>query len=151
VPNDTGPTPDQVRGEIWDAVIHGASGIVYFPQQIGNGFQFDATPANVANEMAVQDAKLQKYGAALLQGTNTGSVSAAGSGSLEVATRVYNGHKYFFVLNLSANTVSGQAVNINGLSANSTLSVDGENRTVTLNGTTMTDTFTPYAIHVYVA
>jgi hypothetical protein len=151
VPNDTGVTPDQLRGEIWDAVIHGASGVVYFPQQIGNGFHFDATPGNVAAEMTTQNARLQRFGAALLQGTNTGGVSATGSGPLEVATRVYNGHTYFFVLNLSNQWLSNQSTYVSGVNAGTTFSVDGENRTVQVNGNAITDSFAPFQLHVYVA
>lgn len=151
VPNDRGVTPDEMRAEIWDSVIHGAAGIVYFPQQIGNGFQFDVTPANVVAEMTTQDAKLQAFGAALTSATNPSSVGMTTSGPLEVTWRQYGGHTYFFVLNLSANTVTGQAMTLKGINPNSTLSVDGENRSVTVNGTQITDSFSPYALHIYVA
>ena len=33
-PNERGVTPDEFRGEIWNAVIHGANGIVYFPDAL---------------------------------------------------------------------------------------------------------------------
>ena len=56
--NTRGVTPDELRGEIWHAVIHGVRGIVYFPQQIGEGFRYDATPQNVALEMARQNKRL---------------------------------------------------------------------------------------------
>lgn len=45
-----GVYPQEFRGEFWDSVIHGSSGVVYFPQQF-NGFKYDATPQNVVDEM----------------------------------------------------------------------------------------------------
>ena len=49
-----GVTPSQLRGEVWDAIIHGAKGITYFPQQVAGGNITDATPANVAAEITRQ-------------------------------------------------------------------------------------------------
>ncbi len=50
------PTPAEVRGETWMALIHGASGICYFPQSVGThrpptGRRDDNTPADVAAEL----------------------------------------------------------------------------------------------------
>src|SRR5205085_6412266 len=49
-----GPTPSEMRFEIWDALVHGAKGIMYFPQSF-NGFRFDATPVDLVAEMTKQN------------------------------------------------------------------------------------------------
>src|SRR5258706_14832056 len=101
VPNDRGATPDEMRAEIWDSVIHGANGIVYFPQQIGGSFSYDATPWNVAAEMTAQNLRLQQYGGAINSQENPGNIGMSTGGALEVTWRSYGGKKYFFVAQLS--------------------------------------------------
>jgi hypothetical protein len=59
-----GVYPQEFRGEFWDSVIHGSSGVVYFPQQF-NGFQYDATPSAVVDEMRRESN--------LINGTNYGT------------------------------------------------------------------------------
>jgi hypothetical protein len=52
VPNERGPTADEVRGEVWDAIIHNARGIVYFP------FTFSGRPdcfAGLGHQQRVAD------------------------------------------------------------------------------------------------
>jgi hypothetical protein len=54
IPGDRGPTAAEVRAEVWDAIIHGANGICYFPESYpagGGAFAYDGTPADVAAEM----------------------------------------------------------------------------------------------------
>ena len=63
------PTPDEVRGETWDAIINGAKGVVYFP------FTFpdtpDGTPANVAAQMTSTDALITDFGSVLASRSNS--------------------------------------------------------------------------------
>jgi hypothetical protein len=156
VPNEVGVTPDQMRGEIWDSVIHGATGVVYFSRVIGqpNGVGtlagYDDTPPAVAQEMTVQNARLQHYGAALLSTANPSGFSLTPSGPLEVTWRSYGGKDYFYVLNLSNQSLANQPMSLNGVAAKGVVSVDGENRAVPISGGTMTDNFKPYEMHVYV-
>ena len=149
-PQERGVTPDEFRGEVWDAVIHGATGIVYFPHAL-SPFNYDATPANVVAEMTTQDARLTKYGAALLSTQNPAGTSISNNGTIETAWRVFNGKKYYFTLNLSANAVNNVSLATTGLTASTTLAVDGESRNVTLQGGNIVDSFKPYEMHVYVA
>jgi Protein of unknown function (DUF1524) len=52
VPPGSNPTPQQQSGHVWDAIINGARGIVYFPVAF-NPFTFDnMTPAQVAQMTA---------------------------------------------------------------------------------------------------
>jgi hypothetical protein len=148
-PQERGVTPDEYRGEVWDAVIHGATGIVYFPHSL-NPFNYDNTPADVAAEMTVQDARLTKFGAALLTAQNPAGTSLSANGTIETAWRVYNGHTYYFALNLSPNAVNNVSLATTGLSASQTLTVDGEGRNVTLQNGNLADSFKPYEAHIYV-
>ncbi len=149
VPNDRGATPDEMRAEIWDSVIHGANGIVYFPQQIGGTFSYDATPWNVAAEMTTQNARLQQYAGALNSQENPGNIGMSTGGALEVTWRSYGGKNYFFVLNLSNQWLT-QTSYVRGVNPWAIAAVGGENRTVAVQNTAITDTFKPYEMHVYV-
>jgi titin len=146
---ERGPTAGEMRGEIWDAIIHGSTGIVYFPQQVYNPFAYDTTPADVVAEMVTQNARLSKYGTALLTAENPAGTSLSASGNIETAWRRYNGHTYYFALNLSPGAVTASLATT-GLSPSQTVSVDGENRTVTLQNGNLTDTWGANECHVYV-
>ncbi|HUL25178.1 MAG TPA: hypothetical protein VLW44_05340 [Streptosporangiaceae bacterium] len=142
-------TPAQFRAEVWEAIIHGARGIFYFPVQVSPSFQFDVTPPAVAAEMTKQDATITKL-ASVLQGTiNPPSLGATATPPLQVAWRSSSGHSYFFVLNLSDSTLNGQLIKLTGVGSATSAAVYGENRTVPIRASTLIDNFGPYAIHIY--
>ena len=142
-------TAGQLRGEVWEAIIHGARGIFYFPVQVRPSFSFDVTPAAVAAEMTAQDATITKL-ANVLQGTiNPSPLGAAAPSPLQVAWRSSAGQSYFFVLNLSTSAVSNQAIKLSGVGSAKSATVYGENRTVPISNDTITDSFGPYAVHIY--
>ena len=103
------PTPDEMRGEIWDSVVHGARGIWYFPQQVDYGFQFDATPPNLVSEMTRQNARLSQYGPMLV--AHGGPLNLAKP--LEGAWRHWNGHYYYIVLDYSHSPTTYQGISMN--------------------------------------
>ncbi|HXZ74475.1 MAG TPA: hypothetical protein VEH31_26910, partial [Streptosporangiaceae bacterium] len=142
-------TPGQFRGEVWEAIIHGARGIFYFPVRVTPHFSYDVTPPAVAAEMTRQDATITKL-AGVLQGTiNPSSLGATARSPLQVAWRSSAGHSYFFVLNLSPRAVSHQAIALRGVGSAASATVYGENRTVPISGNTISDNFGPYAVHIY--
>jgi hypothetical protein len=143
-----GPTADQFRAEVFNAIISGATGIIYFPQRIGDGFNFDAMNSSVEAEMKKTNGRISRIGAALMTSKNPSGVSMDVDGALRVTWRKYNGKTYFVVLNNSNATVSA-SMDVHGVSA-SGASVDGENRSVAIRNGTIGDTFKPYEAHVYV-
>jgi hypothetical protein len=144
----TPPTADQFRGEVWEAVVHGARGISYFSVRVSGGFLWDMTPADVAQEMTKQDATLTALGPVLQGAINPAGVSASAASPLEVAWRVASsGGKYVIVLNQSAMARTG-TVTVSGSSATSA-SVYGESRTVPVTSGAITDSFGAYAVHIY--
>jgi len=142
-------TPDQLRAEVWEAIIHGARGIFYFPVQVTPDFKYDVTPPAVAAEMTRQDATITKL-AGVLQGTiNPRPLGAAAPPPLQVAWRSSAGHSYFFVLNLSPRAVDRQTIALSGIGPATSATVYGEDRAVKISSNTMTDSFGPYAVHIY--
>jgi hypothetical protein len=156
-PGTRGPTRDEFRGSVWDAIVHGAGGIIYFPQvvpnaSVGGSFSYDGTPADVVAEMTSVDAQIQSYARVLNSTYNPSSRNLTSSnGAIEATWRVMQDGDYFFVLNLSGNTLTGVPLNLTGLTQGVTsLAVLGENRSETLVGTNqIIDNFSPYQVHVY--
>lgn len=154
--SERGPTVDEFRGTVWHAIMHGANGIIYFPQvvpdkTIGGSFSYDGVPTDVAAEMTRVDAQIQSFGRVLNSTRDPSSrrLTTTASG-IESTWRVTQEGDFFFVLNQSRNTLTNIALNLTGLSGNVTsLNVLGENRTESLVGTQIFDTFKPFEVHVY--
>lgn len=169
-PETRGATKDEVRGEVWHSIIHGAQGIVYFPHTF-NSFHFDATPADVATELTGQHKRIQKLARVLntdrTPGVDKGHATeaaldfpASNDARLEGTWRHYSDGDYFFVLNMSSNTVENLTVNLLGLTdaenPSATACVVDESRLLTAQAddanasqATLTDDFGPWEMHVY--
>jgi hypothetical protein len=151
ISNPRGVTPDELRGQIWHSIIHGARGIFYFPFRIGT-FSYDATPADVAEEMTRQNLRIQSLARVLNSADEPADPQwrlDLDSPLLEGTLRILDGDAYFFILNLSTSTLSGQAIDLPLVAGLEQLAVLGESRSVLLAGTTLVDSFSPFELHVY--
>lgn len=93
------PTADEFRGEVWDAIIHGAHGIFYYPQ--GPNVD-DAVPPDLVTGMTNVDAQLARVAPILVASGSRLDVPAP----FEAATRTYCGVTYTITLNFSHNSAS---------------------------------------------
>jgi hypothetical protein len=108
------PTALEFRAEIWSAVIHGAKGIAYFPQEIGTrcaqwadgstkdnprfgSFKYDAMTDDLVAEMTRQNINLQSLAPILLSAGKLLPLPAPVIG----ASRSYGGQDYRLLLNYS--------------------------------------------------
>jgi hypothetical protein len=161
-PNARGVTADEFRGELWHSIVHGAQGVVYFSLQFGPTFKFDATPADVAQELTVQNARIQQI-APVLNGTRNPAVAgytdpdellsfASSDAKIEGAWRHAADGDYFIVLNMSrlagdyTFSLTGAAglaevVSENGRTIATSLDAAGHD--------VLTDTFGAWETHVY--
>jgi hypothetical protein len=147
---ERGPTPSEVRGEVWDAIIHGARGIMYFSQSF-TGFRYDATPIDVAAEVTKQNAAITGLAAALNSddAPDVNHLTFDNPGSLEYITRSYNGVTYLIVLNLSDQPTS-TTFTADAASQIQDLQVLGEGRDLLpTDVNTFVDSFGPYDVHIY--
>ena len=150
IANGRGVTPAEFRGEVWDAIINGAKGIAYFPQQIGSGFRFDTTPADVVAEMTSTNARIQSLAKVLNASSNpTGDKIVMNSTLLEGARKNFDGDQYFIILNMSSKTLTNQAVSLAGLTGMTKLGVFGEGRDINFANGQLFDQFDPWEMHVY--
>jgi hypothetical protein len=145
-----GVAPAEFRAEVWDAVIHGAHGVVYFPQQIGEGFKYDTTPTRVAVEMALQNRRLAELSEVLVGEHNPAmdGVKPQADAPIEIAWRVREGRLYVIALNFSDNATSGSVIRL-GNSAAATVQSLWDQRTIPLKGGAITDDFEPYEAKVF--
>jgi len=144
-----GPTPGEYRAEVWDAIIHGARGIFYFPQAF-NPFTFDATSAPVLREMERQHATLSALAPVLQSKIDPPGLTAAVDMPLEAGWRRSANSTVFFVLNTTGGRVRHGRVSLNGASAATKARVYGEGRSVRIARGAWVDDFDPFALHIYV-
>jgi hypothetical protein len=149
--NTRGVTPAELRAEVWHAVIHGVKGVVYFPQQIGEGFRYDATPTNVSLEMSQQNRRLNEMGAMLASEMNPRAFSVKCAKPLEVGWRAAaDGQLVVIVLNFSDAPVAGARVEVGGVDGGAIRArVTWESREIPLSGRVLTDGFEPYGVKAY--
>ena len=150
LPKDVrGPSAGEMRAEIWNSVIHGAKGIVYFPQQF-NPFKFDGTPSDVSIQMAKQNRILAELGPILALPANPKGMKASVAAPLEAAWRKDDkGASYVIVLNLSDQPQKGQSIKLAGIAGSKAELLNEENRSVPVAKTGLIDDFGPHDVHVY--
>lgn len=148
-PDSRGVTAPEFRAEIWEAVIHGVHGIVYFPQQM-YPFKFDAMPSRVSGEMLVQNQLLDSIGAALVTTPNPRELNVSVNAPLEATWRKADGKLYAIVLNLSNEKQLAQPLRFTGFGAGKADDLTQDNRTVNITENGLVDDFGPYDVHVYV-
>jgi hypothetical protein len=150
MPRETrGVTPDELRAEIWHAVIHGVRGIVYFPQQF-NPFVYDATPTPVSVEMARQNRVLAEMGETIASPLNPGGLRLASEPPIEVGWRTLSDGKFCaFALNLSDKPVRQHPVRVSLANDEAFRVTSGDGRVLTSYPQQFTDDFAPYEIRMY--
>ena len=154
---DRGVTSDELRAEVWLAIVYGVRGFVYFPDKFdssGNWVDWDGTPDDVAKEMTKQDAVINSLAPVLQGDINPADLGISVPSPLLACWRKAPSGKYFIVVNPVATVKSNVTLTLTGTAGGTTATVFNETptRTITLGGggTTITDSFTAFAVHVYV-
>lgn len=159
-------TAAQMKAEIWEAITHGARGIIYFANRTPVAYNAQGqkiTPTTTYDNSALskggqpgvpamiksQNALLKSLQSALAGVINPTGISVSVSGALDAGWRKASTGRYFIVVNTSGSTVR-QTIRFNGVGGNKGAAVIGERRSVHLNGAgQVTDSFAPYAVHIY--
>jgi hypothetical protein len=151
-------TPAEVGYAIWDGVMHGANGIIYFDHDFSGSESDDgllnADSTTVGPVAKSIDAELTSLAPELNTPSSTG-VTVSSTNGIPVTTMLkeYNGHTYLFAMadgnstyQNSGNTTA--TITVPGVD-NGTATVIDESRTVTASNNVITDSFTPYQVHIY--
>src|SRR5438552_531104 len=146
------PTLSEMRSHAYMAIVEGAQGLWWWslgdnalrivcnntwcPERTG----YMNNLKSVVNEIAALEP-------VLLADDSTGSLTANSNTAIKTKVKVVGGKGYVFSYN-STNTTQNATFSWNA--APGTVTVNAENRTLTASGSSFTDSFGPYAAHVYV-
>ncbi|MBT5587391.1 MAG: hypothetical protein HOB49_10460 [Gemmatimonadetes bacterium] len=150
---DRGPTPDQVRSEVWMSIIHGSQGIVYFAHEWNPVFREARLLEDEAMRQGVGriNAQIHRLAPVLNAGTGSVQVSVATDPSeipVDVMVREANGELYVFAVSMRQEAASATFSLVGGDERDLVEVVD-EDRSLQLTQGSFTDHFTPYEVHIY--
>ncbi|MDB6133183.1 MAG: hypothetical protein JWM59_1426 [Verrucomicrobiales bacterium] len=147
------PTPEQVRAEVWMALIRGSQGLIYFVHQFKPSFKEAALlddPKMLAAVTAI-NAQVRELAPVLNRPTVSDAVAVEpSSAETEVAFMVkqQQGTTYLFAVNLR-NQPAQATFRLGVAPGASEVKVLGETRTIPLRARIFADTFGPYQVHLY--
>ena len=142
-------TPEQLKDEVWMALIHGARGIVYFVSEWTGGYREDAVfryPEIVAAARSI-DATIAQLAPVLNSPDVPGKVAVASMAPLATMVKQQGATTYLFAIAMN-NVADNVAFAVKGF-GNGTATVIGENRTIRIVDGWFKDDFAGYATHAY--
>jgi hypothetical protein len=149
--NNTPVTPAQMKAEIWEAIAHGARGIIYFPCTVWtNPIKRNNTTTGIAPMIKAQNALITRY-ASVLQGVvNPTGISLSAPAPFDTGWRKDSaGHKYFILINKSG-VARAVKMRFAGVGGNRTASAIGESRTTRIDGAGYaTDSLPAFGVRIY--
>jgi hypothetical protein len=148
VPNSKAASPGQFRAMIWNAVIHGARGIFYFPQTFKPKFEYEMIPPKIERQMKIENARLNALSPVLMSRIEPKGYGFEAEG-VEGTWRVVRGKKYFIVLNRKGKGKEDVRMKLTGVK-DGTAKVLFENRTVEVRNGEIVDDFLGFESQVYV-
>jgi hypothetical protein len=146
------PTPAEYRAMVYEALIHGANGIVAYAYTIPQdskhrGYQIDVDAKGLWEQIKTTNSELAWLGPVFANGQRTALPPAAG-GVVDMATWSGQAGKYLVAVNTSP-TATVSVFNVPGCSATK-LNVLFESRFITGPGQgAFADSFDPQQVHVY--
>jgi hypothetical protein len=147
------PTPDQVRSEVWMAIIHGSQGILYFchqfePNRISAALLADKEMAQAVGKINKQITDL----AAVLNSPTLKDAAAVESSAkdvpIDILAKKQGDATYVFSVSMRGEPAKG-SFTIKGLPAKATAEVLGEDRKVDVTDGKFADDFKGYDAHLY--
>jgi hypothetical protein len=146
------PTPEQVRSEVWMALIHGARGIIYFAHQFKPRFIEAGLLAD--GEMARAVSGLNRQIHELAPVLNSPDVQAGANATssreqvpVDFMVKRHSGRTYLFAAAMRAGETTA-TFTIPGR-GEARVDVLGEDRTIDAVGGKWQDRFTGYQVHLY--
>jgi len=151
--NTTGPTPAQIRSEIWMSIIHGSRGILYFVHVFEPAFNEDGLldDPEMLETVTTVNNRIHELAPVINSPNVTEGITAVSNDTnipVAVMVKRYGGSTYLFAAAMRDGATDG-TFTFNWLSGNNTAEVIGEDRTVTVLDGSFTDGFDPYDVHLY--
>ena len=149
----TKATPQQVRAEVWMALIHGSRGLIYFVHQFKPEFREAALlddPEMLAAVTAI-NRQIRELAPILNSPSITEGVTVNSSTPevpLAWMMKRRGDETYLFVVSLRNRPTHG-SFEIRDLPKDATAEVLGESRSLSVKNRVFADDFEPYAVHLY--
>ena len=141
-------TPAQVKCEVWLAITHGATGIIYFVHQFAPKFVEAGLIQDPKMTAAVKDinAQIQSLAPALGNPAPVPPATLQSNPAISLLTRKAGTTTYVFAVNASDAKTSATFTHP---AAGAKVEVVDEARTLTPQTQSWTDTFAPFEVHIY--
>jgi hypothetical protein len=144
------PSPDQIRTEVWMALVHGAAGVQYFCHRFKPTFSetdcLDDAPTAAA--LTRINAQIASLAPVLNSPSLAGAVTVTASVPVDVAVKRAGGSRYLFAVAMRG-TGTTATFTLSGLPPTASATVIGEARTVPVSAGTLRDAFAGYGVHLY--
>jgi hypothetical protein len=149
----SGPTPVQVRSEVWLSLIHGANGITYFVHSWEPTFREDGifNDATMVAAVKALNGEVKSMAPRLNSANIPGIVSVTSSNSaapIDTMVKADGQVLTVFAAITRAGTTTG-TFTIAGMTGNATATVAGEGRAVDVVAGKFTDDFAANGVHIY--
>jgi len=144
------PTPDEVKTQIWMALVHGADGYGFFCHSwAGERASVSAIAPEMQAALAPVNAEVHKLAPVLNSPTVADAATAKTSmGSrVDVMVKRHEGATYVLAVNMFRKAEKA-VITVKG-AGDGAAEVLFENRTVSIKGGQLLDDFAPYAVHRY--
>ena len=146
-------TPAQVKAEVWMALIHGSTGLIYFVHEWYPRFNEHALlddPEMLGAVTAINQ-QIHELAPVLNRPTVAAGVQVSTSSpEVPVAAMVKHcqGKIWVFAVGMRPGEATA-SFSLGGIPARATAEVIGEDRRIEVNGGQFTDHFAPYQVHLY--
>lgn len=151
---DRKATPAQVKAEVWMGIVHGSRGVMYFVHQFKPKFVEAALLADKPMLKAVTAINAQLHALAPVLNSPTVADDAAATvasaekdAPIATMTKHHGGATYVFAVGMRNAKTTGRFT-VPG-AGDGNVEVIDEGRSVTMKVGVFTDTFEPYAVHLY--
>ena len=146
-------TPQQVRAEVWMALIHGSRGLIYFVHQFKPAFNEAALlddPEMLAAVTAI-NRQIHELAPVLNGPAVTGGATVESSSKetpIAFLVKKHEGATYLFAVNMRNQPTRG-TFRVGDLPPNMAAEVLGESRSISVLQGAFADDFKPYEVHLY--
>jgi hypothetical protein len=146
-------TPQQVRAEVWMALIHGSRGLIYFVHQFAPNFNEHALLDDPKMLAAVAATNKQIHELAPVLNSPTVQNGARVTTSdpqvpVDIMVKRHGGYTYVFAVAMRNSPTRG-TFTVHGLPSHATAEVLGEGRSILLTNGQFSDRFDAYGVHLY--
>jgi hypothetical protein len=141
--------PEELRAEVWMALIHGATGITYFVHEWANGFREDGIfrHPDIVREVTEVDRTIASLASILNRPDLAGKVTVSSAVPIAVMVKQSRDALYLFCVAMG-NEPSTAKFAVQGLAA-AEAEVINEGRAVKISGGVLEDDFNGYDVHLY--